>query len=207
VLVLFCEDQVTSVAIPPEGALTFGRADDCDLRVDHPSVSRRHARVHVGSPLTIEDLGSHNGTLLRGVAAPAFQRVPLHPGDIVECGDAMLLLREIAAPLAHPELRVERQGSWLEPSSGERLNLGRRGPMRRVLLTLVEERLARPGRAIPAETLLAVAWSGERMQHEAGMARVYTTIKRLRALGLHDALETRDDGYLLRPSLVVELVD
>jgi hypothetical protein len=35
------------------------------------------------------------------------------------------------------------------------------------------------------------------------MLRVYTAIRRLRALGLAEAIETRDDGYLLRARVPV----
>jgi hypothetical protein len=36
------------------------------------------------------------------------------------------------------------------------------------------------------------------------MLRVYTAVRRLRALGLGDALVTRDDGYLLSPDVAFE---
>ena len=35
------------------------------------------------------------------------------------------------------------------------------------------------------------------------MMRVYAAIRRLRALGLGDALLTRDDGYLIDPAVTV----
>lgn len=51
--------------------LLIGRGDDCDLRIDDPGVSRRHAEVRVtetyGRPeITVVDLGSTNGTRVDG---------------------------------------------------------------------------------------------------------------------------------------------
>jgi transcriptional regulator with GAF, ATPase, and Fis domain len=42
--------------------IVIGRADDCDVTIDHPSLSRRHAELHLGPPISIRDLGSTNGT-------------------------------------------------------------------------------------------------------------------------------------------------
>lgn len=47
--------------LPISGQVTLGRAEGNDIHIDHPSVSRRHAILHIGPPLRIEDLGSSNG--------------------------------------------------------------------------------------------------------------------------------------------------
>ena len=46
---------------------TLGRGADCDLRFDHDTVSRRHARLLVDEQgqWTLEDLGSSNGSWRR----------------------------------------------------------------------------------------------------------------------------------------------
>lgn len=47
----------------PDGALRVGRAAHCELVIDHPSVSKEHARfTRKGKELALEDLGSTNGT-------------------------------------------------------------------------------------------------------------------------------------------------
>jgi pSer/pThr/pTyr-binding forkhead associated (FHA) protein len=49
------------------GAYEIGRAPECALCVEAELVSRRHARLTIGSDgLVIEDLGSSNGTRLDG---------------------------------------------------------------------------------------------------------------------------------------------
>lgn len=44
--------------------LLIGRSADCDIRLDHDTVSRRHARLELlsGARLALTDLGSSNGT-------------------------------------------------------------------------------------------------------------------------------------------------
>ena|SRR5688572_29760673 len=88
---------------------------------------------------------------------------------------------------------------WMITSDGERRDLARYGPARRLLDRLVEHRLAEPGRAISADALIDVGWPNEKMLHTAALLRVYSAIRRLRRLGLDGVLITRDDGYLLDP--------
>jgi pSer/pThr/pTyr-binding forkhead associated (FHA) protein len=46
----------------------LGRDPDADLTIDGPTVSRHHARIVVsGASAILEDLGSKNGTFVRGV--------------------------------------------------------------------------------------------------------------------------------------------
>jgi pSer/pThr/pTyr-binding forkhead associated (FHA) protein len=70
----------------------IGRADDCDIHLDDPFVSRRHARVisaDVGT--AIEDLGSSNGVYVNGRLSPGI--TPLHPGDVVQLGGTVWLVQ------------------------------------------------------------------------------------------------------------------
>src|SRR5690349_5334950 len=45
-------------------SVVIGRAPDCDFMIDHPALSRRHAMVRRIPALTVQDLGSTNGTRL-----------------------------------------------------------------------------------------------------------------------------------------------
>lgn len=56
-----------------QGENTLGRSADCEIQVDHPTISRRHATLTVrSSDVTLRDLGSSNGSKADGepVAAP-----------------------------------------------------------------------------------------------------------------------------------------
>lgn len=103
------------------------------------------------------------------------------------------------APVPATEWTIGPDARALRRPDGEEIDLARHAALRRVLDALVTRRLAEPGAAISANALLELGWPGERIRHDSGMLRVYTVIRRIRALGLEDALLTRDDGYLLDP--------
>ena len=46
------------------GENVIGRASDNPVEVQHPTISRRHACIAIGESVTLEDLGSKNGTWL-----------------------------------------------------------------------------------------------------------------------------------------------
>jgi hypothetical protein len=76
-----------------DGGILIGRnAKQCRLVLNDDSVSRRHARLAGGNPLTIEDLDSANGTVVnREILAPG-QKVPIEPGVAIEIGAVRLTL-------------------------------------------------------------------------------------------------------------------
>jgi hypothetical protein len=68
---------------------TIGRTPDCDIFLDDVTVSRRHAIVGKGgSAVTIEDLGSLNGTFLN---RHRIERAELEHGDEVQIGKYRLI--------------------------------------------------------------------------------------------------------------------
>jgi DNA-binding NtrC family response regulator len=87
-------DAFTSThALPASGQVIIGRADRADIVIDDPSLSRRHAALHLGPPLAIEDLGSANGTRLRDQPLTPERPTPLSPGDAVELGDVLVIVQ------------------------------------------------------------------------------------------------------------------
>jgi pSer/pThr/pTyr-binding forkhead associated (FHA) protein len=75
-----------------EGGGIVGRALGCDVQLDDPFVSRRHARV-ISSELgmAIQDLASSNGVYVNGRRSPGI--TALHPGDVVQMGGTVWLVR------------------------------------------------------------------------------------------------------------------
>jgi len=77
--------------LPAAGSVVIGRATDADVRVDDPSISRGHARLHIGDPLRIEDLGSANGTRVGGHLLERGELAEVWPGDVVDLGSIMVI--------------------------------------------------------------------------------------------------------------------
>lgn len=207
-LVVVDGDTVRTLALPARGGLTVGRAEGCEVQSSAGALSRTHARVIVeGGATYVEDLGSRNGTRVRGSRVAPHERVRVSPGDLVECGELSLFVRgEQSASGADVGFVVGPEARWFAPDGGQRIELGRRGALRLVLQRLVEARLASPGRGLSAAELFEAGWPGERIKHESATARVYTTVQRLRGLGFGAALVTHDDGYLLAPEADVRKV-
>jgi ABC transport system ATP-binding/permease protein len=63
---------------------SIGRDPSCDLVLDHPTVSRHHAVIHVlGGDTWIEDMGSATGTRVNGIG---LRRTSLSVGDQIAIG-------------------------------------------------------------------------------------------------------------------------
>jgi DNA-binding winged helix-turn-helix (wHTH) protein len=78
-----------------EGETVLGRDHLAGIRIPSESISRRHARIVVAeSVATLEDLGSKNGTYLRGekIGEPK----ALQDGDAIRFGSVTLTLRVVS---------------------------------------------------------------------------------------------------------------
>src|SRR4051812_3455306 len=71
-------------ALPNLGALVIGRGVGVDVRIDDPSISRRHVRLHLGPRLRVEDLGSSNGTRVRDRVIPTGQLIEIGVDEMIE---------------------------------------------------------------------------------------------------------------------------
>jgi len=75
-----------------DGDHIVGRESGVSIRLDSPKVSRHHARVTAsGRDVSVEDLGSKNGTFVRGVRIEEPTR--LNPGDEIQIGPIKMNLR------------------------------------------------------------------------------------------------------------------
>ncbi len=114
--------------------------------------------------------------------------------------DALLGDPELSSAASQTSLEVAADARWFG-LPGERVDLSTRRALRLVLAALVERHEDEPGTALGVASLLEAGWPGEKMGHEAGVARVYTAVASLRRMGLRDVLVRRDDGYLVDPQV------
>jgi DNA-binding NtrC family response regulator len=90
-LLVVDNDSSSIFHLPHTGAVVIGRAPDVELRVQHASVSRRHATIRVeDGTVRIADLGSHNGTRVNGELVTDSRT--LASGDVATVGDVVLVV-------------------------------------------------------------------------------------------------------------------
>jgi len=82
--------------VPLRGRLVIGRGSDCDLVLDEPEMSRRHAVIeNSGDGVYLRDLGSANGTFVNGVQV---RNAVLHPDDQIAFDHNRFLLEAPSLP-------------------------------------------------------------------------------------------------------------
>jgi hypothetical protein len=69
---------------------TMGRGTDVDLRIDDPSVSRRHAEIRIGNPSVVSDLGSTNGIVVDNQHST---QAMLRDGSVIHLGNTVIVFR------------------------------------------------------------------------------------------------------------------
>jgi len=91
--------------------VTIGRTPDNQVVVPHPQVSARHAQVsQVGDQLLLEDVGSGNGTFVRGQRLAKGQKVPISNGEKVYIGPMPVVIH-IAGQKVNVVIE-DQQASW-----------------------------------------------------------------------------------------------
>jgi pSer/pThr/pTyr-binding forkhead associated (FHA) protein len=105
-LTIIEDGQPRSTVEVTGSAFSIGREPDCDMVLDDPKVSRRHAAIEVGGSVRVlHDLDSSNGTLVDGEPVRpmvGFATTPeriaeLQGGEVLQFGDTVVL-----ATLADP---------------------------------------------------------------------------------------------------------
>ncbi len=139
------------------GRSVLGRAVNCQLVLDSPLVSRRHARIQItGGVVLLEDLSSRNGVLVNG--APISKGVSVIAGDRIQLGDQHLELvvrqpgsghdADLAASRSARTVNVNPPGTELTEERTRQANAFD-------LLGQVVDKALALGRAEEAERLLA----------------------------------------------------
>ena len=96
---------------PFRGDMVIGRDAGCEIVVAHRSLSRRHARLRPGPPMTVQDLGSTNGTQIGSTLLRSGEPVTIKVGDSFHIGPFSFVVvvgprEDEEAPAAADLLRV-----------------------------------------------------------------------------------------------------
>jgi hypothetical protein len=84
---------VEGLEFPINGTTLLGRAIECDITLQRSYISREHAKLALlKGALTIEDMGSSNGTHVNGVAIEG--ETTLQHGDEISFKDVIFRVRE-----------------------------------------------------------------------------------------------------------------
>ena len=124
-------DRVLRFALV-EGENLVGSGADCTVRLRHPTVSRRHARLEVeGDIVRLTDLASSNGTRFDGHRLE--RSVELPAGAVFELGSVRAMLERVddadleaaveLPPPPSPATAGDREDSTIGPASLERFTL------------------------------------------------------------------------------------
>ena len=190
-LTVFAAGVSSAHELPVEGEVTLGRSSDCDVWVDDPSVSRRHATLRLGADITLEDLGSANGTFLRregaGNETADLSQTRLRPGRPVavapgvsfQLGSAVVVLQRVeravdeAAPVVRDDSmrRLYQLVERVADGAISVLLLGETGVGKEVLaqaLHRASPRAAKPFLALHCAALSEHLLESELFGHERG---------------------------------------
>lgn len=170
-VVIVLRGKTTRIDLRDGHSLTIGRGEDCDIVLDDNLVSRRHAILHGGACVEVQDLGSHNGTRILGessgeqgetVTVPVAMR--LEPGvrvrvdstAVLQIGGASITLEAAEPPRgeAEPEaivrdpemVRLYKVAERVADSELSVLLLGESGVGKEVVARFVHARSPRSGR-------------------------------------------------------------
>src|SRR5262249_48949871 len=115
VLLVAGEGTFGTYALVKGARLVVGRDPASDVPLDHPKISRRHAHIHVGDTIEVEDLGSTNGTRLAGRRLAEGERTPLELGKNLQLGPIVALVLHTAGE-ATPEGPLRAAISITDPT-------------------------------------------------------------------------------------------
>ena len=80
-LLVVGRDAYATYNLPATGSLTIGRGESNTVRIDDPLASRAHACLHVAEAMSLEDLGSVNGTRIKDQPIQRGERVSIRIGS------------------------------------------------------------------------------------------------------------------------------
>uniref|UniRef100_A0A6N2MEG9 FHA domain-containing protein n=1 Tax=Salix viminalis TaxID=40686 RepID=A0A6N2MEG9_SALVM len=99
-----------------EEILTFGRHPDCNIVLNHPSISRFHLQINSkpsSQKLFVTDLSSVHGTWISGKKIEPGLRVELNEGDTIKVGGSTRYYRLLWVPMSRAD---DMETPFISPS-------------------------------------------------------------------------------------------
>jgi len=93
-LLIMSNGFFASLPLSPGAEMVIGRSTSCDVHLDDPMASRRHARLYLGESAAVEDLGSANGTRVRDALIAPHTLTSIAPGEIISIGSTLLVMQQ-----------------------------------------------------------------------------------------------------------------
>lgn len=119
-----------------------------------------------------------------------------------------LLDVEVSATVSDEQrIEIRRDGDWFVAEGGQRVELGGRPTVRRLLAALVRSHGDDRYHRLNAAELGAAGWPDENSSSKAVTNRVYTAMSTLRSLGLRSVIDRSSEGYRLSPEVVIRIID
>jgi len=91
-LVISDRDPVAH-SLPDRGRITVGRSETADIQVPDPLISRVHAAITLGETLMVRDLGSSNGTIVRGEKITSNVDIAINVGETIDFGSTVVIVQ------------------------------------------------------------------------------------------------------------------
>jgi predicted ATPase len=188
----------------------FAAADAALADIDD-QVGTATAAIYRGH-LDLARARTATGETARSYRAEAERRLDL---DAVgaHASQARVAVRTLQRALAEVASPAARDDDVLVVDHGERqiripgrvrwVRFGRQAVLWRLLIELCDARLRAPGQPISHDALFAAGWPGQSIAPASAQNRLHVALNSLRKLGLRPLVITRDDGYMLTPSVRV----
>ncbi len=109
-LLVFSDVAMGTHPLPDSGVVVIGRSEEADIQIDVPSLSRRHAALHLGPTISIEDLGSVNGTRVRGKKLSKGELSEVAPGEAIELGSTTVVVQRYSPSETQRPRRIWTHG-------------------------------------------------------------------------------------------------
>ncbi len=108
-LLVISDREPVAHQLPEHGRITVGRSETADIQVPDPLISRVHAAITLGETLKVRDLGSSNGTIVRGRKLQPDVDTAISVGETIDFGSTVVIVqREVLGAGNHtpdePEL-------------------------------------------------------------------------------------------------------